>query len=147
MQKFTIYRIDAKCSFGKSMFKDMVKEVKPSTVRFLKGSAVDVSLGFGCAVQVETSEGKWENFRSFYSEFYAKITMELSANDASKRIKIDGDVTDLRAIRVKIFKQNESMVAEETALTMMMNMGLGMAKAQAKKLLDIPQMGYPTIKK
>lgn len=108
---------------------------------------VDFSLGFGCSVVVETSEGKWENFRAFYAELYAKLKLELNSNDAIKKIKLNGEVEELRAVRVKIFKQKTAMVAEETAMTMMINMGLNMAKYQVKNALDIPQIGYPTIKK
>lgn len=129
------------------MFGNVLKDVNPSRIRFLKDSKVDFTLGFGCSVVVENSEGKWENFRSFYLELYAKLKLELNSNDAIKKIKLNGDVEDLRAVRIKIFKKEESMVAEETALTMMINMGLNMAKSQIKNALDIPQIGYPTIKK
>lgn len=60
---------------------------------------------------------------------------------------MSGDIDELRAVRIKIFKRDQAMIAEETALTMMINMGLNMAKYQAKQVLDIPQIGYPTIKK
>ena len=76
-----------------------------------------------------------------------KLSLELTANDATKRIKIDGDVDELRAVNIRIFKQKKAMVAEQTAMTMMLNMGLGMAKSQAKQFLNIPSLGYPTIKK
>jgi hypothetical protein len=121
--------------------------VKPSQLRFLKGSKVDFTLGFGCSIVVEDSPGNWKNFRSFYAELYTKISLEISANDAIKKMKLTGDIDELRAVRIKIFKKDQSMIAEETALTMMANMGLGMAKSQASTLLDIPQIGYPTIKK
>lgn len=129
------------------MFGNVLKDVNPSRIRFLKDSKVDFTLGFGCSVVVETSEGKWENFRSFYLELYAKLRVELNSNDAIKKIKLNGDVDDLKAVRIKIFKKEEAMVAEETALTMMINMGLNMAKSQIKSALDIPQIGYPSIKK
>lgn len=125
----------------------MIKDVNPSQVRFLKGSKLDFTLGFGCSVVVESEPGKWENFRSFYSELYAKLKLELNSNDATQRIKMSGDIDELRAVRIKIFKRDQAMIAEETALTMMINMGLNMAKYQAKQVLDIPQIGYPTIKK
>jgi hypothetical protein len=140
-------KVDAKCSFGKGLFEDKIKDVKPSQLRFLRGSKVDFTLGFGCSIVVEDSPGNWQNFRSFYAELYTKISLEISANDAIKKMKLTGDIDELRAVRIKIFKKDQSMFAEETALTMMANMGLGMAKSQASTLLDIPQIGYPTIKK
>lgn len=116
-------------------------------MRFLKGSKIDFTLGFGCSIIVESSEGKWENFRSFYSELYAKLSLEVSSNDSIKKMRFVGDIEDLKVSRLKIFKKNESMIVEETTLSMMANMGLNMAKSQASQLLDIPSISYPTIKK
>jgi hypothetical protein len=141
------FSIDAKCSFGKGLFSGVVDDVQPSQVRFLKGSKLDFNLKFGCSIVVEVEPEKWENFRSFYAELYMKLSLELTANDATKRIKIDGDVDELRAVNIRIFKQKQAMVTEQTAMTMMLNMGLGMAKSQAKQFLNIPSLGYPTIKK
>jgi len=139
-------KIDAKCSFGKGLFGDIVKDVNPSKVRFLENSQVDFTLGFGCSVVVQDESGTWNNFRSVFAELYTKISLDISANDAVRQLKFSGDVKDLKAIRIKIFKKEESMIVEETTLTMMLNLGLGMAKSQAQSLLDIPQIGYPTIK-
>lgn len=118
----------------------------PSRIRFLKNSKLDLTLGFGCSVLVETSPGEWENFRSFYAELYLKLKVELNSNDATKLIKLDGDLEELKAVRIKIFNKNQQMVAEETTITMMLNMGLNMLKSQAANALDIPSISYPTIK-
>ena len=139
--------MDARCGFGKGLFEGMVKDLKPSKVRFLEGSMIDFTLGFGCSVVVEGEKGKYENFRSIYIELYLKLSLEISPNDAKRQLKFVGDVKDLKANKIKIFKQNKSMLVEETTLTMMANLGLGMAKSQAQNLLDIPQIGYPTLKK
>ena len=107
---------------------------------------IDFTLGFGCSIVVEKEEGNWINFRSVYAELYTKISLDITANDANRQLKFSGDVKELKAERIKIFKKDEPMIVEETTLTMMANLGLGMAKSQAKHLLDIPQIGYPTIK-
>ncbi|CAI2364693.1 unnamed protein product [Moneuplotes crassus] len=140
-------RIDARCSFGKGLFKDLIKKLEPSKVRFLEGSEIDFTLGFGCSVVVEKEVGVWDPFRSFYAELYAKLSLGINSNDATKMLQFEGDVKDLKAKRIKIFKKSDPMVVEETTLTMMVNLGLGMAKSQAQTLLDIPQIGYPTIKR
>ena len=138
--------VDAECSFGKELFKDVIKDIKPSSVRFLKGSQIDISLGFGCSVKIKNEEGEYKNFRSFYGELYAKLKLDITSNDASKRIKVDGDVLKLSSSRIKIFKLDEPMIAEETAMLMMVNMGLNMLKSQISQALQIPQVGYPSIK-
>lgn len=142
-----IFRIDARCSFGKGLFKDLIDDLEPSKIRFLKGSKIDFTLGFGCSVVVEQEDGTWDPFRSFYAELYTKLKLEINPNDATKMLAFKGDIKDLKANRIKIFKKDESMIVEETTLTMMANLGLGMAKSQAQTLLDIPQIGYPTIKR
>lgn len=108
---------------------------------------IDFTLGFGCSVVVEKEEGVWDPFRSFYAELYAKLYLEVNSNDAVRKLVFKGDVKDLRAKRIKIFKKAESMIVEETTLAMMVNLGLGMAKSQAQSLLDIPQIGYPSLKR
>jgi hypothetical protein len=139
-------KVDAECSFGKELFEGLIDDIKPSKIRFLSGSRLDINLSFGCSVKIENDEGVYVNFRSFFFELYAKFKLQMRANDAAKRITVDGDVDELKAVKLKIFKQQESMVAEETALLMMANMGLGMLKSQISQALQIPQLGYPTIK-
>ena len=95
---------------------------------------------------VENEPGEWENFRSFYGELYIMLKLNLKANDAAKSILLSGNVEDLKALRLKIFKQSSPMVTEELTLSMLINMGLGMLKNYADKALEIPQLGYPEIK-
>lgn len=138
--------MDAQCSFGKGLFKGLVNELHPSQVRFLKGSMLDFTLGLGCSIVVETSAGVWENFRALYAELYVKLGVSLHSNDATQRIKMSGTVEELKAVRVKIFKQKSPMLAEETSLLMLVNMGLGMLKSYAGQALEVPQVGYPSVK-
>lgn len=139
-------KVDAECSFGKDIFDTLLNDIKPSQIRFLKGSKLDANIGFGCSVKIQNDEGVWENFRAFYIEFYLKLGIKLESNDAAQRISMNGDVDDLRAVRIKIFKQKESMTMEEVSLLMMLNMGLGMMKSQLAQALQIPQVGYPSVK-
>lgn len=112
----------------------------------MKNSKLDLTFGFGCSILVEKEPGQWENFRSFYGELYIMLKLTLKPNDAAKSIQLSGHVEELRALRIKIFKQSESMAIEEMTLSMLINMGLGMLKEYADKALEVPQLGYPEIK-
>lgn len=74
------------------------------------------------------------------------IQLIIKPNDATKTIHLSGHVEDLKALRIKIFKQSTPMVAEEMTLAMMINIGLGMLKQYADKALEVPHIGYPNIK-
>lgn len=74
------------------------------------------------------------------------VKLLIKSNDASQTIHLSGHVEDLKALRIKIFKQKTPMVTEEMTLSMMINMGLGMLKQYADKALEVPQLGYPHIK-
>ena len=53
----------------------------------------------------------------------------------------------MTATKLKIFKQDEEMIAEQTALMLVVNMGLNMAKEYASQALNIPEIGYPSLKR
>ena len=74
------------------------------------------------------------------------IKLNVKSNDASRHIQFSGNMEDLKALRLKIFKKSSPMVTEEMTLSMLINMGLGMLKQYADKALEVPQLGYPTIK-
>ena len=57
-----------------------------------------------------------------------------------------GDCQELKASKLKIFKKESPMTMEENTLSVLINMGLGMAKSQISQALQIPEMGYPNLK-
>ena len=139
-------KVDAQCGFGKSLFAEHIRNIRPSGIEFKEGSNLNTRIAFGCSIVVEEEEGKWENFRSFYGEFQIDLFLKLLSDDAAKKVLMDGKANELKNTKLKIFKKDEAQLLEETTLSMMINMGLSMAKSQVTQALTIPSMGYPTLK-
>lgn len=60
--------VDAECSFGKGLFENLIRNLRPSGFVFKENSYAEVWLGFGCSIEIQNKEGVWQNFRGFYGE-------------------------------------------------------------------------------
>ena len=44
--------VNAKCSFGKGLFEDKIRNLRPAGLKFKDGSNVEFRLGFGCSIEI-----------------------------------------------------------------------------------------------
>lgn len=100
--------VDAECSFGKGLFENLIRNIRPSGFVFKQNSFAELRLGFGCAIEIQNKEGVWENFRGFYGELTLDAELKIIAQEQTKTFHMTGIADDLKATKIKIFKRDEA---------------------------------------
>ena len=113
--------IDAECSLGKGLFSNLIRKANPPTLKFNDDGTLDLLVGLGCAITVEEEEENYKPFRAIYIELKAKAKIEVKDDPKTNFMDIDAGMKDLQVSKLKIFKGEEEMVAEQTTIQIMLS--------------------------
>ena len=139
--------LDAQCNFGKSSNSNISKSIFPSTIKFSNANKLELSLGLGWKILVETNPNKWEEFRSAFVQLKSKINFEWIPNDLIKKINLSLIIDSIKIDKFKVMKQDEAKQSEEVAISVAANMGLEFLRKLVNKKTDKLEFKYLNFKK